>query len=269
MTTTGAQAAGTERSAEWDADKYDRQFGYVSALAGGVMELLGPSAGETILDLGCGTGELTATIREAGATVLALDSDPEMVAAASARLGQEVILADGHDFRIDQPVDAVFSNAALHWMTRPAEVLDCVRAALRPGGRFVAEMGGARNVATIVGAVRTALEERRLADLIGSPWYFPSPAEYAALLESHGFRVARLEHFPRPTDLSDCPDGVADWVGMFGEQLIGHVPAADRPALLARINELAAPVLYRGGSWLADYWRLRFVAVAGEPGALG
>src|SRR5215216_6292869 len=149
----------------WDADRYQRQFGFVSAMAGGLVELLDAAPGEVVLDLGCGTGELAARIAATGARVICLDSDPAMVAAAARRLGEaNTVLADGHDFRLPEPVDAVFSNAALHWMPRPGEVVGCVRAALRPGGRFVAEMGGAGNIAEILAAVATALAEAGLPE---------------------------------------------------------------------------------------------------------
>ena len=256
----------TAQQSPWDAGRYDARFGYVSRLAGGVVELLAPQPGETVLDLGCGTGELAQVIRARGAAVVLVDSDPEMVVAASTRLQQAASLADGHDFKVTTPVDAVFSNAALHWMTRPSEVVRAVRAALRPGGRFVAEMGGAQNVAGIVDALRRALAERGLAEGMRVPWYFPEPAEYATLLEANGFRVSVIEHFPRLTDLDDCPEGVVDWLRMFGGALTEHVPEADRDDVLRRAGELAAPELLRDGRWYADYWRLRFVAIAEEAG---
>jgi trans-aconitate methyltransferase len=246
----------------WDADRYQRQFGFVAALAGDLLELLGPAPGEVVLDLGCGTGELAAEIQGRGARVVALDSDPAMVAAARRRLGGDsVLLADGHAFSLPEPVDAVFSNAALHWMPRAGEVVGCVRRALRPGGRFVAELGGARNIEGILEALGAALAEAGLP-APAVPWYFPTPAEYAALLEAGGFRVARMEYFPRPTPLTDCPNGLADWVQMFGGSITAQVPAALLPELLARVNQLAAPRLRRDGRFIADYWRLRFVAVA-------
>ena len=250
----------------WDADRYRRQFGFVSALGGEVLELLDPVPGELVLDLGCGTGELAAAIAASGAQVLALDSDPAMVAAARRRLGGDrVLLADAHSFTLPEPVDAVFSNAALHWMLHPAEVIGRVHAALRPSGRFVAELGGARNTETVLEALGTAMAEAGLPEP-AVPWYFPSPAAYDGLLEAGGFQVARMEHFARPTPLTDCPNGLADWMAMFGGTLTAPVPAAQLPAVLARVEELAAPRLHRDGGWFVDYWRLRFVAVASQAG---
>jgi trans-aconitate methyltransferase len=254
-------------TAGWDADRYQRQFGYVSGMAGDLVELLGPRPGEVVCDLGCGTGELAAAIAATGARVLALDSDPAMVAAARRRLGEDrVLLADGHAFTLAEPVDAVFSNAALHWMPRPAEVIGRVRAALRPGGRFVAELGGAGNIDAILAAFAAATAEAGLP-APPNPWYFPTPGRYATLLEAGGFRVARMEHFPRPTPLAGGDHALADWLAMFGRSLTAAVPAELLGEVVARTAELAAPRLRRDGRWVADYWRLRFVAVAGVPEA--
>lgn len=252
----------TTEEQRWDAGRYDDQFGYVSSLAGGLVDLLDPRESEVVLDLGCGTGELTLQIRDRGARVIALDSDESMVEAATRRLGRPAILADGHGFTVDEQVDAVFSNAALHWMTAPADVVRRVRAALRDGGRFVAELGGAGNVEVIIDALRTALAERGLAESLQVPWYFPTVGQYTTLLEENGFRVATVAHFARPTELTECPNGVADWVAMFGSQMLAAVPADGRPAVLDRVNELCRPTLCRDGLWYADYVRLRFLAVA-------
>ncbi len=242
------------------ASNYDRRFGYVAAFGAEVLELLAPGPGETVLDLGCGTGELTAAIRERGADAIGIDHDPAMVAVARERVGDAAVLvADGQDFTLDEPVDAVFSNAALHWMPRQEQVITCVRRALRPGGRFVAELGGAGNVASVRAALAAALTEAGL-ETPPNPWYFPTTAQHASLLEAGGFRVVRIEHFPRPTPLRECPDGVVDWLRMFGESLTAHVPPGQVDGVLQRVSELTGQ--QTGRPWIADYWRLRFVAVA-------
>ncbi len=143
-------------------------------------------------------------------------------------------------------------------MTRPAEVVAGVRRALRPGGRFVAEMGGAGNVATILAAVGAALEEVGLRDGMRVPWYFPTAGEYSTVLEQHGFQVRLLQHFPRPTPLRGT---VADWVRMFGDPLVAHVPSSVLPGVLSRVDDLCRDRLAHGGAWSADYVRLRFEAV--------
>jgi trans-aconitate methyltransferase len=186
-----------------------------------------------------------------------------MVAAARERLGPgRVLLADGRDFTLPEPVDAVFSNAALHWMPDPVGVIARVRAALVPGGRFVAELGGAGNIDAILTAFGAATAEAGLPEP-PNPWYFPTPGRYATLLEAGGFRVARMEHFARPTPLEGGDHALADWLAMFGRSLTTAVPPDLLPRVVERTAELAAPRLCRDGRWVADYWRLRFVAVAG------
>jgi SAM-dependent methyltransferase len=172
------------------------------------------------------------------------------------RLGDGESLAVGEDL-----FDAVFSNAALHWMTRPDEVLAGVRASLRDGGRFVAEMGAARNVAALVAALREAALRVGLSVDLPIPWYFPTPAEQATRLERAGFTVRLLQYVDRPTRLTSVADGAADWWRMFGSSTLAAVPADSLGELLAMVNEVAAPSL-RGadGVWVADYVRLRFVA---------
>ncbi|MFL6055778.1 MAG: class I SAM-dependent methyltransferase [Actinoallomurus sp.] len=251
---------------QWAVAAYDTAFGYVSAHGAPLLDLLDPQPDERIIDLGCGTGVMTVEIAERGAQVLGIDESLEMVnEARSQHPHLSFAVGDAHGFTISERYDAVFSNSALHWMTRdPSAVISRVHAALRPGGRFVAEMGGAGNCAELIAAVQTAwrvfgLPEPEL------PWYFPTPAEYATRLEEGGFVVRLLEHFDRPTRLAECPDGAADWVRLFAPELIAEVPPELAGPLLDRVNELAAPALRRESGWMADYVRLRFAAVR-KPG---
>jgi trans-aconitate methyltransferase len=248
----------------WDATRYDEAFAFVPGMGAAVLDLLDPQPGERVLDIGCGSGELTAQIAASGARVVGVDSSAEMLARARERFPElDLRLADGEQLPADEAYDAVFSNAALHWMTRPDEVLAGVRAALRDGGRFVAEMGAARNVSALVTALREAAQRIGLEADLPLPWYFPTPAEQATRLERAGFTVRLLQYVDRPTRLTEVHDGAADWWRMFGASTLAGLDSLQVDDLLAAVNDIAAPRL-RGpdGVWVADYVRLRFVAEA-------
>ncbi|MDF5755438.1 class I SAM-dependent methyltransferase [Spongiactinospora sp. TRM90649] len=252
----------TRWTARGVSSAYDSSFGYVSAQGAPLVELLDPQHGERVLDLGCGTGVFTSEIHSRGAEVLGIDGSAAMIEKALAQYpGLDFIVGEGDDFTVARPFDAVFSNAALHWMSRePDMVIANVHAALRPGGRFVAELGGAGNCAAMIAAMSTAWREHGLPEP-ELPWFFPSPAEYSTRLEQGGFAVRLLEYFDRPTPMDECPDGAADWVRVFGAPLLEGLPGDIVEPLLRRVNELAAPALRRETGWMADYVRLRFAAV--------
>ena len=240
----------------WSAEGYARHAGFVADLGEPLLALLAPRPGMRILDLGAGDGALTARIAEAGAAVVALEPDPSMAATARAR-GLAVLEQDAHDPFGRAAFDAVFSNAALHWMRAPATVLGHACAALRPGGRLVAEQGGFGNVAALVTALRAALaaEGQPFPDRL--PWDFPRPETQAARLHAAGFRVASMALIPRPTPL---PTGIAGWLDTFAAPFLTGVPAASRAAVLARAEALLPALRDETGQWWADYVRLRYVA---------
>jgi SAM-dependent methyltransferase len=242
----------------WDPDRYRREAGFVAELGRPLLDLLGDPGGLRVLDLGCGDGRLTLELQRAGAAVIGCDLSAEQVAAART-LGLEVQVADAAALPYpDASFDAVLSNAALHWMPAPEPVLAEVARVLRPGGRFVAEMGAAGNVAAIVGALASALAQRGLDVTAAYPWYFPTPDAFRAHLESVGFRVERLERFARPTELPADIDG---WLATFAGSFLAAVPPADRDTVVAEVRTALEPTLKRAdGRWIADYVRLRFAA---------
>jgi SAM-dependent methyltransferase len=252
--------AGSKSSApaqHWDPARYIANAGFVAELGAPLLEWLQPCAAERILDLGCGDGRLTARIVEAGASVIGLDSSAEQVAAAC-RLGLDARVGDGEALAFEAEFDGVLSNAALHWMLRPDSVIAGVWRALKPGGRFVGEFGGAGNVAAIVTALVTALDRRGLDGRAAMPWYFPSPADYGGRLTAAGFSIRDLRLMPRPTPL---PGEIGGWLTTFAEAFIGKLAPADRPAYIAEVTEALRPGLQRrDGVWVADYIRLRFAA---------
>ena len=234
-----------------------------------VVDLLAPEAGEVILDLGCGDGTLTRKMMDLGCTVVGVDASPEQIAKAredgvDAHVmdGQALVFGDGEDRLPEDGFDAVFTNAALHWMKDPDAVIRGVRRALKPGGRFVGEFGGAGNVAMLRAALRTAVAMRGYDPDTLDPWYFPSADAYHDKLESHGFRVTSIGLIPRPTPL---PGDVSGWLDTFGESFLNVLQEETRRHAVDEIRESLAPMLVdEEGVWHADYVRLRFAAVLDE-----
>lgn len=241
----------------WSPERYAKHARFVSDFGLPVVELLAPRAGERILDLGCGAGALTEKLVALGCEVIGVDASPEQVEGARAR-GLDCRVASGEQLVFAHEFDAVFSNAALHWMRRPDAVIAGVRRALKPGGRFVAEMGGDGCVAHIVAALTSALARRGVDAAAHHPWYFPTVADYRGRLERAGFTVQSIALFPRPTPL---PGDVTGWLETFAESFITRVPAGERPAFVAEVRDALEPVLADAdGRWTADYVRLRFAA---------
>jgi trans-aconitate methyltransferase len=240
----------------WSAANYAANARFVADLGAPVLALLAPQPGERILDLGCGDGALTQKLAEAGAVVTGVDAAPDMIRAARAR-GLDAHVADGQALAFGPEFDAVFTNAALHWMPDGAAVIAGVFRALKPGGRFVGEFGGHGNVAAIVTALHAALTARGLDGARLRRWY-PTASRYAAMLAAGGFHVRSAVLSPRPTPL---PTGIAGWLSTFADPFLADMPGLDRAGLMAEVASLLAPALQTDtGEWVADYVRLRFEA---------
>ena len=247
--------------AKWDAGLYDDKHSFVWKLASGVLELLNAQSGECILDLGCGTGHLTARIAETGALVVGVDRSPEMIRQAREKypsLHFEVM--DAREISLDGTFDAVFSNATLHWIKEQERVIAGIKNLLRPGGRFVAEFGGKGNTGELLNAVQHAWQKLGIAGPAPHPWYYPSLAEYAGLLEQHGFEVTNATLFDRPTPLDDGAQGLHNWLEMFGGAFVEGLPDATRGRLLLEIERELRPKLFQDDHWVMDYRRLRIAA---------
>ena len=250
-------------TSRWCPADYARSAAFVPALGQAALHLLDPQPGELILDIGCGDGVLTAKIAEAGARVIGLDSSEEMVEAARAR-GVDAFVADAEALDLENQVerfgcfDAVFSNAALHWMVDADAVASGIFAMLKEGGRFVGEMGGAGNLAILRGGIRGELSDRGYALPESDPQWYPTAEEFSRLYCVAGFTHVQAERIERPTPL---PTGIQGWVKTFrsGWLDVAMVPEWARDEVAAAIEARLAPELGKpDGSYFADYVRLRF-----------
>lgn len=242
---------------DWQADRYARNARFVADLAEDLIDLLAPVPGERILDIGCGDGALTAKIVAAGAEVVAVDAGPDMVAAARAA-GLDARVMDGQALTFDHEFDAVFTNAAMHWMPNQDAVIAGVARALMPGGRFVGEFGGGSNVASILEGYAHVLGKRGLDSGSANPWCFPSLEEHRGRLIDHGFTVDHIDLFQRPTEI---PGALGDWLETLGGTFLGLVDEAERATVKTEMEDYLCPRLVdANGKWILDYERLRFRA---------
>lgn len=260
----------------WDPSLYQSNHNFVWQYGESLLGLLKPQPGERILDLGCGTGQLTAKIAGMGAEVLGMDADAFMIATARANFpALQFTVADARTFQVDRPYSGIFSNAALHWIKPPELAIASMYRALSPGGRLVAEFGGRGNLQHIAKALFATLEI--MGCEVNNPWYFPGVGEYTSLLEAAGFEVDYAELFDRPTILPDGEAGLANWLRMFGKGMLSQLSPEQEIYLLQTIEEQVRSPLFRDQTalseflsedntqnqsphWIADYRRLRVIA---------
>jgi trans-aconitate methyltransferase len=242
----------------WNPASYAKNARFVADLGEPLLALLDGKPGETILDLGCGDGVLTEKIVTSGCTVYGCDASLAQLQAARQR-GIQILLMDGQQLGLKRRFDAVFTNAALHWMKQADKVVEGVANALKPSGRFVGECGGKGNVETIRQALHRALRKRSIDPSSVDPWYYAAPKEYTELLQRYGFTVNYIDLIPRPTQL---PGDILGWLEVFAQPFSKAIVESERPQFLTEVRHDLEPTLHKAdGSWYADYVRLRFKAM--------
>jgi len=246
---------------QWNATLYDGKHGFVSKFGEGVIELLDPKAGESILDLGCGTGDLAQKLNSYGVQVMGVDQSESMIEEAGKKYPQLPFeVGDATKLPYISEFDAVFSNATLHWVKPPEKALQGIYRALKQGGRFVAEFGGKGNVGSITSSIIEEVHSILPNHQVSFPWYYPSIAEYTTLMETAGFRVTFALHFDRPT-LLDGEAGLRNWLEMFASNMFEGITAEMKQAIIEKVEKKLKPTLYQDNQWVADYKRIRVVGV--------
>ncbi len=240
-----------------DTQRY--QFEYGENL---INELLKPQCGETILDLGCGTGQLTKIIFDKGSQIIGIDNSPTMINQALKNFPKlEFVVANGADFKFSNFFDAVYSHATLHWILEANKVIDCIAHCLKPGGRFVAQFDGKGSLAKVLAAADAAIQKIAGTKIKREKlFYFPSIDEYSTLLESYGFEVSYAALLNHTTKLEEGKNGLNSWINTFGHGLFPNMEKELVKRVIALMEDMLMPVLYKNGDWYVDYKRIRILA---------
>lgn len=246
----------------WNATLYDTNHSFVSTFGQDLITALAPRKDEKILDVGCGTGDLAHKIHEFGASVTGIDASENMIQQAQHKYSHiQFAVQDATALDYDEEFDAVFSNAALHWIKPQKQALHSIYQSLKRGGRFIAELGGKGNIKMITDEVINQYTAYGLEyDMEQFPWYFPSTGEYASLMEEVGFTVAYTQYFYRPTPL-DGEDGIKNWLHMFGSGLFTGIPKDLRENMIMAVQQNLKEKWFHDGKWIADYKRIRVMGI--------
>ena len=248
---------------KWDTKLYNEKYSFVYDYGKSLIKLLDPKKNDRILDLGCGSGQLTFKINELSKETIGIDNSVEMITDAKLRFGMiDFQVLNAEDFKFDKKFDSIFSNATLHWILNYKNVIKCMYENLKLNGKVVLEFGGKGNVKIIIDQLRRSLKKRGYINQSKLElWYFPSIKEYSAELESVGFRVILAEYFDRPTELSNEKSGIIDWISMFAKRFFKDVNFKDIEEIKREVQKNIKEKCFINGKWFADYKRVRFIAI--------
>ena len=240
---------------EWNAALYDSKHDLVAEYGKGLLEFVPEDREQSILNLGCGPGTLTAQLTELARTVIGVDSSERMIERARAQYpGGRFLVCDALALPFEAQFDVAFSNAVFHWIADHDALLKHVRRALKPGGVLVCEFGAHGNIA----AIETAFA---LVDRGYHPRFnFPADEQFAGQLTRNGFSIDRLYDYDRPTPLKDHERGLVTWMRQFFAADLEPLPEPERAEIMKRVESRTRPSLWDGSEWVADYCRLRAVA---------
>ena len=247
---------------DWNVELYNEKHDFVYKYGENLIKLLHPKGGDLILDLGCGAGQLSNEISKSGATVIGIDASEKMIKAAREKFSKiEFYIKEAANFQFEEPFDAIFSNASLHWVLESEKAVKCMYNNLKKRGKLVLEFGGKGNVRIILDAVERVLIESGYPERAKiKNWYFPSISEYTTLLEDNGFEVELAQLFERPTELADSENGIKEWLLMFGTVFFKDISIDERDQIIGKIQESVRDRCFINGKWFADYKRIRILA---------
>lgn len=244
---------------EWNSLLYDNKHDFVAEYGKELLEFVPDNNEQTILDLGCGTGIMTAQLRNLGSKVVGVDSSKSMINRAKEQFDNiDFMVCDALDLPFENEFNVVFSNAVFHWIGDHDALLSNVRKVLKADGLLVCEFGANGNIATVENAFMKVCSS--LGYNYTSKFNFPTCESFGKLLEGKGFVIDKIYDYDRPTPLKDDEQGLANWMKQFFASELVVMPEDIQVAVIKRVEELTRDILWNGNAWVADYRRLRAIA---------
>lgn len=244
---------------EWNSTLYNDKHDFVAEYGKGLLEYIPDNKEQTILDLGCGTGILTAQLNHFGSRVVGVDGSQSMIDKAKEQFPyMEFRVCDALNLPFEQEWDIVFSNAVFHWIDDHNSLLSNIYNALKPKGLLICEFGAAGNIATIEKAFKEACKE--LGYPYQSKFRFPTAEDFSQSLNHNGFIIDKIYEYDRATTLEDAEQGLANWMTQFYAAELSEMPDNIQDAAIQKVENLTRDTLWNGTEWVADYRRLRAIA---------
>ncbi len=244
---------------EWNSSLYDKKHDFVAEYGKGLLEFIPKDDEQTILDLGCGTGTLTAQLAGLCKKVVGVDSSQNMIDRAQQQFGNiEFMVCDALELPFDNEFDVVFSNAVFHWINDHNTLLTNVYKALKPQGLLICEFGANGNIATIENAFTKVYKS--LGYSYEPKFNFPTVELFGEMLKKNGFIIDKIYDFDRPTVFKDGEQGLTNFLKQFFASELSIMPDHIQSLLFDEVAALTREALWNGEEWVADYRRLRAVA---------
>ncbi|MDF2872687.1 MAG: trans-aconitate 2-methyltransferase [Anaerocolumna sp.] len=244
---------------KWDSGLYDNKHNFVAEYGKGLLEFVPVDKSQSILDLGCGTGLLTAELAKLCGCVLGIDGSLPMIEKARRQFPKLTFeVMDALKLLFIQEWDVVFSNAVFHWIADQDLLLQKIHKSLKPSGKLICEFGAFGNIQIIEEGFRTVLED--LGHIYHSKFTFPTVEFFGSLLIKNGFVIDKIYEYDRPTPLNDGDKGLYNWARQFFETDLKGFTVAEQDFILRNLLEKVREKLWNGTTWVADYKRLRVIA---------
>jgi len=244
---------------KWNAELYQGKHGYVAEYGKELLEYVADDKTQVILDLGCGTGELTNELAQKASVVIGIDGSESMIRKAGEMYPEiEFHVMDACSLKWQDYFDVVFSNAVFHWIQNQPSLLKGIYHALKPDGKLICEFGANGNIAKIQKSFHDVT--KKYGYDYANPFYFPTTHEYKQLLEQVGFNIELIVDYDRPTVLKDGEFGLRNWLKQFFARDLSNFTTNRQVDIFETIEKSLYSDLWNGKQWIADYRRIRVIA---------